>query len=288
MKSFKDKVAVITGGASGIGLAIVRALLKEGAKVVIADVEQKALDRALGELNNANASGVVTDVSKLESLQALADTVYSKHGACHLLFNNAGVGVPGMNIWESEVNDWKWLYNVNVMGVVQGIMAFVPRMLAGGEEGHIINTSSSDGGIAPLADQAVYASSKAAVSIITECLASQLKDSKIKVTLFYPSGGVLATGLWTTHRNRPQDLPTNRQTVSNYTADDFARDMKAQGVDLQFQNLDQLAVATLNDLRTEKFVSMIGVEDAAAQLRYRADCIGRSELPLDMAHMPRS
>lgn len=287
MNSFENKVAVMTGGASGIGLAIVRGLLEDGAKVVIADIEQKAIDRALAELNNANVSGFVTDVSKAESVEALAEHVYGMHGACHLLFNNAGVGVPDMDIWNSEVNDWRWLYGVNVMGVVHGIMAFVPRMLVGGLEGYIINTSSSDGGIAPLAKQAVYASSKAAVTIITECLATQLKDSKIKVTLFYPAGGVLATGLWTTHRNRPQDLPTARETTSNYTAEDWARDMKASGVQIEFQDLDQLAKATLDDLRAGKFVSMLGLEDASQQLHYRADCIGRGELPLDLAHMPR-
>lgn len=287
MISFEGKVAVMTGGASGIGLAIVRALLKDGAKVVIADIEQKAIDRVVSELNTPNVSGKVTDVSKLESVQALADYVYQAHGACHLLFNNAGVGVPDMNIWESEINDWRSLYGVNVMGVVHGIMAFVPRMLAGGQEGIVVNTSSSDGGIAPLEKQAVYASSKASVSIITECLAAQLKDSKLNVTLFYPAGGVLATGLWTTHRNRPQDLPTSRQSVSNYTAEDWARDMKAQGVQIDFQDLDQLAKSTLDDIKASKFVSMIGIEGAAQQLQYRADCIGRGELPLDLAHMPR-
>ena len=160
MKDFRRKVAVITGGAGGIGSALARALLDEGAKVVISDVEKGALDKAIAELSQGDAeiSGVVTDVTDSASVDALAEQVYGLHGACHLLFNNAGVGAPSVNVWETTENDWKWVHSVNVMGVVHGIQSFVPRMIAGGEEGHVINTSSGDGGIAPLGGQSVYAS----------------------------------------------------------------------------------------------------------------------------------
>ena len=102
MKQFKDKVAVVTGGASGIGKAIVRALLAEGAKVVVADVEQSAIDSAIAELGTGDASlsGIQTDVSSPDSVNALADQVYADHGSCHLLFNNAGVAAPSCNVWE--------------------------------------------------------------------------------------------------------------------------------------------------------------------------------------------
>ena len=171
MDDFAGKVAVVTGGASGIGRSIVKELLTSGAKVVVADVEQKALDKLLAEFDGAGEIiGVVTDVSDGDSVTALADRVYDEHGVCHLLFNNAGVAAPSANVWETTVNDWKWVHGVNVLGVIHGIQAFVPRMIAGGEEGHIINTSSGDGGISPLPYQSVYASSKAAVSCISECL----------------------------------------------------------------------------------------------------------------------
>lgn len=288
MKSFKNKIAVVTGGASGIGQAIVRALLKEGAKVVVADVEQKALDKALAEFGSPDVSGHVTDVSKPESVEALADKVFAQHGACHLLFNNAGVAAVSCNIWETEVNDWKWVHGVNVMGVVHGILAFVPRMIKSGEEGYIINTSSGDGGISPLPYQSVYASSKAAVSIITECLAAQLQseNTKLKASVFYPSGGVLATGIWTTHRNRPTDLPTKREVGPLPTPEDFKKALADKGVNLHFQDLDELAAYCLDGIRDDRFVIMIGVDRAYEELTDRANRIGRAELPIDLAHIP--
>ena len=290
MKSFKNKVAVVTGGASGIGRALVRALLAEGAKVVVADVEQGALDKAVKEFaaGGGVVSGVVTDVSKPESVTALADRVFAEHGACHVLFNNAGVSAPSCNVWDTTPNDWKWVHGVNVMGVVYGIQAFVPRMIAAGEEGYIINTSSGDGGISPLPYQSVYASSKAAVSIITECLAAQLQSegTKLKASVFYPSGGVLDTGIWTTHRNRPTELARERSTGPLPTPEDFKRAMKDAGVELKFQDLDELAAYALDGIRDERFVIMIGVDHAAAELQDRAARIGRAELPLDLATIP--
>ena len=185
MKDCTGRVAVSTGGASGIGLAIAEALRAEGAKIVLADVEAEALEAAVAGLGGPSDEvfGVVTDVSKEESVAALADRVFEVFGACHLLFNNAGVGAPSASIWETTINDWKWVHGVNVMGVVHGVLAFVPRMIESGEEGHVINTSSGDGGISPLPDQSVYASSKAAVSILTECLADQLAASDTTAVL---------------------------------------------------------------------------------------------------------
>ncbi len=290
MEDFKGKVAVVTGGASGIGRSLVKELLAAGARVVVGDVEQGALDSVLAEFDGAGeVSGVVTDVSSPESVNALADAVYDRHGACHLLFNNAGVAAPSANVWETTVNDWKWVHGVNVHGVIHGIQAFVPRMIAGGEEGHIINTSSGDGGISPLPYQSVYASSKAAVSIISECLAAQLQSegTKLGASVFYPSGGLLDTGIWTTDRNRPSDLAREKPYDPVPTVQDFKVAAEAAGMTLEFQDLDELARYCLQGILDKRFVIMIRVEDAQATLQDRAARIGRAELPIDLAEIPQ-
>ncbi len=288
MKDFRNKVAVVTGGASGIGAALVRALLAEGAKVVVADVEEAALEKAV-EGFDGDVTGVVTDVSDAASVEALAEQVYATHGACHLLFNNAGVAAPSANIWETTPNDWRWVHGVNVEGVVFGIQSFVPRMIEGGEEGHVINTSSGDGGISPLPYQSVYASSKAAVSIITECLGAQLESegTNLRASLFYPSGGMLDTGIWTTARNRPKDLARERPGIPSPTVEEFKEASANAGWTLEFQDLDELAAFTLDGIREERFIIMIGVEEAEATLTERAQRYGRAALPIDPTGIPQ-
>jgi NAD(P)-dependent dehydrogenase (short-subunit alcohol dehydrogenase family) len=290
VQDFNGKVAVVTGGASGIGRSLVKELLTAGAKVVIGDVEQAALDRVLAEFSgHGEVSGVVTDVSSEESFEALAAAVYDAHGACHLLFNNAGVAAPSANVWETTPNDWKWVHGVNVLGVIHGIRAFVPRMIASGEEGHVINTSSGDGGISPLPYQSVYASSKAAVSCISECLAAQLQSegTNLAASVFYPSGGLLDTGIWTTDRNRPADLAREKPYDPVPTVQDFKVAAEAAGMQLEFQDLDELARFCLQGIHEKRFVIMIGVEDAQATLQDRAARIGRTELPIDLAEIPQ-
>ena len=290
MQDFSGKVAVVTGGASGIGRSLVKELLAAGARVVVGDVEQSALDRVLDEFSGmGDVCGTVADVSGLESVTALADFVYERHGTCHLVFNNAGVAAPSANVWETTPNDWAWVHGVNVMGVVYGIQAFVPRMIAGGEEGHIINTSSGDGGVSPLPYQSVYASSKAAVSCITECLGAQLQSegTKLGASIFYPSGGLLDTGIWTTDRNRPEDLAREKPYDPVPTVQDFKVAAEAAGMNLEIQDLDELARFCLDGIRENRFVIMIGIEDAEATLQQRASRIGRSELPIDQAEIPQ-
>ncbi len=289
MKSFQDKIAVVTGGASGIGEAIVRALLAEGARVVVADVEESALDKALSGFASDAVSGMVTDVSKAESVQALADHVFSTHGNCHLLFNNAGVAAPSANIWETTPNDWAWVHGVNIMGVIHGIQSFVPRMIESGEEGHVINTSSGDGGVSPLPYQSVYASSKAALSTLTECLGAQLESegTNLRASIFYPSGGLLKTGIWSTARNRPAELARERESIPVPSIEDFQKAAKAAGMDLPFQDLDELAQFTLDGIREKRFIIMIGLDSAKDTLVDRAERIGRGALPIDHASIPQ-
>ena len=288
MQKFTDRIAVVTGGASGIGKALAKAFLGEGMKVVIADVEEPALNAAVEELGG-NAVGFKTDVSDPSSLEALAEFTYDTFGACHILCNNAGVASPNMPLWETEPSDFQWVHGVNIWGVAHGVQAFVPRMIAAGEEGLVINTSSGDGGISPLAQQVVYASSKAAVSIMTECLQAYLvgEGTKLKAALFYPSGGMLKTGIWTTKRNRPAALARERAVdpKQETTFDDFMEGMRRAGVEMPVQDLDELAQFVLDGIRKEDFVIMIGREGMEAELNARAAKLARGECPIELQPM---
>ena len=284
MKQLEGRVAVVTGGASGIGLALARALAAEGMKLVIADVEATALEVATGSLRDSGAAaiGVVTDVSDADSVEALAAATYAEFGACHLLCNNAGVGAPSAKVWETTVNDWKWVHGVNVMGVVNGILAFVPRMIEAGEEGHVVNTSSGDGGISPMPAASVYAASKAAVSCVTECLAAQLESegTALRASIFYPSGGLLRTGLWTADRNRPAELAREKPRATKaMTVEDLEAMAKKGGHELKFQDLDELAQVVVQGVRDETFVIMIDRESMGPTLRDRAEHLEAGALP---------
>ena len=192
MKDFADKIAVVTGGASGVGRALGARLARAGMKVVLADVEALALERTAGELareTGADVSGVVCDVTRFEAVEALARAVVAKHGRVHVLCNNAGVGAQeDAPLWELPLSDWRWTFAVNVWGVIHGIKAFLPGMLAHGEEGHVMNTSSGNGGLVLVAGTPVYSASKAAVSAITETLHLQLvqRKAKLHAHVLYP------------------------------------------------------------------------------------------------------
>ena len=283
METLTGSVAVVTGGASGIGLALARAFLGQGMKVVIADVEATALDRACAELDDRGVvAGVVTDVTDPASVEGLADATFSRFGACHVLCNNAGVGAPSSTVWETTVNDWRWVHGVNVMGVVHGIQSFVPRMIASGEPGYVVNTSSGDGGIAPMPTASVYAASKAAVTSLTECLAMQLvsEGTNLRAGIFYPSGGLLRTGLWTADRNRPPELARERPRATEaMTIEKLEAMAKRGGHELKFQDLDELAQVVIDGIRAERFIMMIGVDSIGPTLRERAAAFEQGRLP---------
>lgn len=286
MNDLRDRVAVVTGGASGIGRALAKQLLGEGMKVVLADVEEAALRATAAELGTlGEVTSLVTDVRRFDALQALAEHTWSTFGGCHLLCNNAGVSVAQLKVWETTPNDWEWVHTVNVRGVVHGIQAFVPRMIAGGEEGLVVNTSSGDGGIQPLATQSVYASSKAAISILTECLDAQLAaETKLRAAIFYPSGGLLRTGIWTTRRNRPTELARERPVPvgSETTFDEFLQTMKKAGVDLPVQDLDELARHAVAGMKKGDFVIMLGREQMETQLIARAAKLAAGKNPTEV------
>ena len=176
MEDFDGKVAVVTGGAGGIGRAMVDRFTAEGMKVVIADIVSEAVEKTASEFKEAGRDviGVVTDVTSLESVEALRDAALEAFGSVQVVCNNAGIGSGSEgHFWEHHVNDWRWSLDVNVMGVINGINAFVPTLVAQ-DEGHVVNTTSSNGGFTPLVNSAVYATTKAAITTLTECLWGQL------------------------------------------------------------------------------------------------------------------
>jgi NAD(P)-dependent dehydrogenase (short-subunit alcohol dehydrogenase family) len=284
MRDLSGKVAVVTGGAGGIGRAICEELVAEGARVVVTDIQQELLDATTAELTRRGGDviGVVSDVSDPASMEALADATWAQFGACHLLFNNAGVGAPSAKPWESTPNDWRWVFNVNVMGVANGTMAFVPRMIASGEEGHVVNTSSPNGGIQYLPTAAVYAASKAAVSAFTETLQNQFvaDELPLRASVFYPSGGMLKTGMWEAEKLRPSELARERpRTTEPVTVEVLEARAKEGGYQLPWQDLNELARVVLQGVKDDRFVIMIGAESIGDSLRARADHLGRGECP---------
>jgi NAD(P)-dependent dehydrogenase (short-subunit alcohol dehydrogenase family) len=279
-------VAVVTGGAGGIGRGIVGALLRRGAKVVIADVEQPAIDAALAELGPlGDVTGQPTDITDEASVAALADAVYERHGRCNLLYNNAGVtSGGGGKPWQQEPNDWRWCFGVNVFGTAICTSTFVPRMIESGEPGQIVNTSSGDGGFAPVPTASVYAASKAAVSCFTESLHHNLvsEGTALRASVFYPSGGLLRTGLFTAARNRPEHLQRRGEATgrASMTFDEMKAMLERAGRDVTEADLDELGEFVVDETAARRFIIIAkDLTDTVELLHRRADAIGRRELP---------
>ena len=279
-------VAVVTGGAGGIGRGIVKALLRRGTTVVIADVEQQALDAAMGELAPLGAvSGRQVDVTDETSVAALADYTFDTFGQCNLLFNNAGVtSGGGGSPWDQEPNDWRWCFGVNVFGMGICTAAFVPSMIASGLPGQVVNTSSKDGGIAPVPTASVYAASKAAVSCFTEALHHNLiqQQTALRASVFYPSGGLLDTGLYTATRNRPQHLQrVGAGTGRTGMTFDQLKAVVAErtGQEPKVADLDELGEFVADGVTRRDFIIAKDLDVTAELLHRRADAIGRGEVP---------
>ncbi len=283
MDDFTGKVAVVTGGASGIGEGLVEALLEAGARVAVADIEQPVLDESLGKLEGrGEVIGVVTDVANPESVEACAQQVYDTYGACHLLFNNAGVGGGGVaKPWNWTPNDWKWCFGVNVFGVAHCVQSFVPRMLDGGDEGWVVNTSSDNGGYQPMADLVMYAASKAAITAYAEALENAFRNEggALHAAVFYPGGnGILETRLWNSGRNRPDTLAREHPHVDQQW--DYQEHKEARlAAGAEVADLTALGRSVLQGIREVKFIINLRLEEGGELARERAERIARGELP---------
>ncbi|MBW2315146.1 MAG: SDR family NAD(P)-dependent oxidoreductase [Deltaproteobacteria bacterium] len=216
MEDLTGKVAFVTGAASGIGLALAQGFAKEGAKVVLADIEADALKKAEGDLlaSGAEVVAVQCDVSDPASVAAAADRSIEAFGKVHILCNNAGVA-PAGEIDQTTPDDWKWCLGVNLMGAVHGIQSFVPKIKEQGEGGHVVNTASI-AGLMALPTLGIYTATKYAVVGISETLRAELAPAGIGVSVLCPS--FVKTRLHEGHRNRPAELGASPEEPNEFMA----------------------------------------------------------------------
>lgn len=266
MESFEARIAVVTGGGSGIGRALAEAFARERAKVVVADIDARAAEEVAGGIRarGGEAIPVATDVTDLTAVQALADRAFSTWGAVHVLCNNAGVALWG-GLETATHRDWQWAIGVNLWGVIHGIEAFVPRMIAGKQGGHVVNTASMAGLIASQG-LGVYNTTKYAVVGLSETLQKDLRPYGIGVSVICPLG--VATQIRTSDRNRPAHLRNDAPSPG-------------AGIDLMGRMLepDQVARMTLGAIRAGQLY-VITHEESLEPLRKRFQRIERAVVEL--------
>lgn len=279
MQDFRGKTAVITGGASGIGLAIAERLAREGMNIVVGDIEQTALDRAVAAItaHGTRAIGVVTDVTRFEAVVELERRAVEAFGKVHVLCNNAGVGPQeDVPMWELPLSDWRWTFAVNVWGVIHGVKAFVPGMLAHGEPGHVVNTSSGNGGLIVLPTTPVYATSKSAVSTLTEALHFQLTGmgAKIKASVLYPGPNIVTSNIFTASRNRlPEYTRETPQVMPPITLDMIRQFAESGGKKLATTEPAEVAEHMIDGLRADRYFILPTSADGDRRIRERTEAV---------------
>ncbi len=250
MKELKGKVAVVTGGAGGLGRAMAMHFAREGMHVALADIDQASLDVTAAELRalGVEAIGIRTDVSKAPEVDALAARVVAELGGVHVVCNNAGISPLGA-AWENTLADWEWMLGVNLWGVIHGVRAFTPLLLAQ-DEGHIVNTASVAGLINP-PGSAMYNVTKHAVVALTETLFHDLAGRKSKVGCSVLCPAYVPTGIADSERSRPAALANPGATKS---AEQQAReDMLKKAVRSGRLSADDIGAAVLAAVKEERF-----------------------------------
>jgi NAD(P)-dependent dehydrogenase (short-subunit alcohol dehydrogenase family) len=269
MEQLQGKVAVVTGAGSGIGQALVRRFAGEKMRVVAADIEPAALAATVDGLTGT--STFIADVANFDDVDALAEHAYETFGATDVLCNNAGVFAGGL-MWERPPSDFAWTLGVNLWGILNGIRAFVPRMLAAGTAAHIVNTVSM-AGVCTNAFSGPYTVSKFAAQAATECLAHDLRaiGAPIRVSAVVP--GSVATRIATSDRNRPESLAAARSEDAQFVEQALADLTATQGAPPE-----EVATMIVDAIRTEQFL-VPTKPSYAKQLRDRCDAMVDKELP---------
>jgi NAD(P)-dependent dehydrogenase (short-subunit alcohol dehydrogenase family) len=261
MKDFKDKVAVITGAASGIGYGLAECAAKEGMKVVLADIEEDALVKAERDIRvlGADTLAVKTDVSKADDVKALADKTIDTFGAVHLLFNNAGV-TRIQAIWKSTLADWQWILGVNLWGVIHGIHFFVPIMLKQNDECHIVNTASINGLVTGPGGNP-YCVSKFGVVALSETLYHELVLGGHNINISVLCPGFIKTKILDCERNRPRKLQ-NKSVEDIDMADTSVQAAIEMNVQLITEGMspEEVAKIVFDAIRNKKFYILPNAE----------------------------
>lgn len=289
MKNLDGKVAVVTGGASGIGRAVATRFAEAGMRVVLADIQEDALDRTAPELAAAGHQviGVRTDVSVGESVEALAATVMAEFGAVHVLHNNAGVGVGGY-LWTHTQRDWEWVLGVNLWGVIHGVRVFVPLMISQGEPAHIVNTASM-AGLISVPGLGAYNVSKHGVVTLSETLERDLRIAGAPIGVSVLCPGLVMTNIFESHRNRPGDISDEGQDPGllglTAAADGPARADALESFGTMLTP-EQVATAVLEGVVDDHFYILTHPEPARSLVRSRADDIIEARHPSPLRSRP--
>lgn len=279
------KVAVVTGGGGGLGRAMGERFAQEGMKVVLADVQQPVLDATVEELRGRglDVTGVVADVSQWEQVEHLRDRALDAYGRVHVLCNNAGVGVGAEGrLWEHELNDWRWAIGVNLYGVIHGINVFVPHMVEHGEPGHVVNTSSPNGGVTPLLGTPEYSVTKGAVVTLTEVLAAQLEDAgtAIGASLLFPGPHMLRTGLFDAWKIRPSEFAKQKPRAKDpVTIEEYEEIMRNAGMEVQYTPVEEVAGRVVEAIKAGDFWIFAPSESSDEQIRAKAESLLKRENP---------
>lgn len=288
MKDFNGKVAVITGGASGVGRSLAFALGRRGARIAVGDVDKAAMDTIASDLAAEKIEAVVEhcDVTSVDSLTNLADKATEALGGMDLVFANAGIGAGETGaMWDFSEKDWQWTFNVNVWGVVNSIRVFMPRLVATGNAAHFVVTGSGNGAYTILPDVPIYTATKAAVHAITENLHYQVQAGglPVKVSALFPGPHVVDTGLFNSGRVRPEELK-KEGVEGNESGINSVEDMQKMaaefGIEIETTHPDEVAEMAVKGLEQDAFWLLETTPDTDAKIRARADMILNRETPV--------